>query len=154
MGSETASILHRERDKDMGYFMDRCDGVRGDAVGLELAVFNLFGRIASDGRGVFEDGVAVDFSHHRIHHQMAALRKEIKNHNVPGSRRVRGPEAPSFCNHRHVWYPYNLEDRDAHSHQAGMHHVVHSPIRATHNMPFHGFVGAGRKSTLGVVSTG
>ncbi len=153
MGSETASILHRERDKDMGYFMDRCDGVRGDAVGLELAVFNLFGRIASDGRGVFEDGVAVDFSHHRIHHQMAALRKEIKNHNVPGSRRVRGPEAPSFCSHNHVWYPYVLEDGDEYYHQAGTHHVAYSPIRATHNTSLQRFVGAGRKSTHGAMFT-
>ena len=154
MGFETASILQCEGDKDMGSSMDRCDGMRGDAVGLELAVFNLFGCIAMDGGGVLEDNVAVDNGHQRVYHQVAALREEVKNHNVPGSRRVRGPEAPSFCNHRHVWYPYNLEDRDAHSHQAGMHHVVHSPIRATHNMPFHGFVGAGRKSTLGVVSTG
>ena len=59
MGSETTSILHREGDEDMESSMDRRDGLRGDMANLEFAVFNLFGCIALDGRGVLEDDVAV-----------------------------------------------------------------------------------------------
>ena len=120
MSSETASILHREGDKDMRSSIDRCVGHREDAVCLKLAVFGLFGRMTRDSRGIFEDDVAVDSSHHPIHHQVAAFRKVIKYYNVPGSRRVRGLETPSLCNHRHVWYPYVLKDRDEHSRQAAM----------------------------------
>ena len=99
MGSEAASILQREGGEEMGSSMYRRDGPRGDTVNLQFAVFTLFDCISWDGRGVLDDDVAVDCSHRRVHHQVAVLRKEIKHHTVPGSRCVRGSEAPSFCNH-------------------------------------------------------